>query len=282
MSLSPLSTAQTARKALAERLRELRKDAELTGRELGVRCGWSESKSSRIEGARTAPSDADIRAWCAACGAADQAPDLVAANRTAESMYIQWKRRHRTGMRRAQAELLPLYERTRTFRIYCSNVVPGLLQTPPYATALMRMITDFQGTPDDLTDAVATRMERARVLHQGEHTFAVLLEEAVLGHRLGNAEVMAGQLGHLFSVLSLPALSLGIIPAAAERTIWPLEAFYLFDDRLVSVETLTAEVNVTAPSEAHDYIRAFAELSKSAVFGAPARTLINDAMRAFR
>ncbi|MFE4832676.1 helix-turn-helix domain-containing protein [Streptomyces sp. NPDC056672] len=282
MSVSPLSTVRAARKALAERLSELRKDAGLTGRELGVRCGWSESKSSRIESARTAPSDADIRAWCSACGAADQAPDLVAANRTAESMYIQWKRRHRAGMRRAQAELLPLYERTRVFRIYCSNVVPGLLQTPPYATSLMGMITKFQGTPDDLGEAVATRMERARVLYQGGHTFAILLEEAVLRHRLGSTEVMAGQLAHLLSVLSLPSLSLGVIPAAAERTMWPLEAFYLFDDRLVSVETLTAEVNVTAPSEAHDYIKAFAELSRSAVFGAQARTLITDAKRTFR
>ncbi|MEV8360983.1 DUF5753 domain-containing protein [Streptomyces niveus] len=183
-------------------------------------------------------------------------------------------------MRRAQAELLPLYERTRTFRIYCSNVVPGILQTPPYASALMSMITRFQGTPDDLPAAVASRMERAHVLYRGGHTFAILLEETVLRSRMGSAEAMAGQLGHLLTVSTLPAVSLGIIPASADRTIWPLEAFYVFDNRLVSVETLTAEINVTAPGEAHDYIKAFGELSKSAVFGASARTLISDAVRA--
>ncbi|MER8068023.1 DUF5753 domain-containing protein [Streptomyces sp. NPDC094034] len=208
--------------------------------------------------------------------------DLVAAKRIADSMYVQWKRRHRAGMRRAQADLLPLYERTRAFRMYCSNVIPGLLQTPPYAAALMTMITKFQGTPDDLAEAVASRIERSRVLHQGEHTFAILLEEAVLRYRLGNAEVMAGQLAHLLSVLSLPSVSLGVIPAAAERTMWPLEAFYVFDGELVAVETLTAEVNVTAPGEARDYVKAFGELTGSAVFGAAARTLITDAMSEFR
>ncbi|MEU3185344.1 helix-turn-helix transcriptional regulator [Streptomyces sp. NPDC006923] len=282
MPTSPLSTAQAARKALAERLGEIRKDAQLTGRELGVRCGWSESKSSRIESARTAPSDADIRAWCAACNADAQAADLVAANRTAESMYVQWKRRHRAGMRRAQVDLLPLYERTRAFRIYCSNVVPGILQTPPYASALMTMITTFQGTPNDVAEAVASRMERSRVLYRGQHIFSILLEETVLRYRLGGAEVMAGQLEHLLAVSSLPSVSLGIIPAAAERRMWPLEAFYLFDDRLVNVETLTAEVNVTAPSEAHDYGKAFRELTRSAVFGTSARALITDAVCALR
>lgn len=143
----------------------------------------------------------------------------------------------------------------------------------------MAMITRFQGTPDDLTAAVASRMERSRVLHQGGHTFAILLEEAVLRYRLGSAEEMAGQLGHLLTASALPAVSLGIIPASAERTIWPLEAFYLFDNGLVNVETLTAEINVTAPGESQDYIKAFGELAKSAVFGTSARTLISDAVR---
>lgn len=52
---TPLSTAQAAREALASRLDGLRRDAELTGHELAVRCGWHKSKASRIARARTAP-----------------------------------------------------------------------------------------------------------------------------------------------------------------------------------------------------------------------------------
>ncbi|WP_143674100.1 helix-turn-helix domain-containing protein, partial [Streptomyces caniscabiei] len=78
MSTFPTSSVQEARAALAARLRELRLDAGITGKELARLAGWSVAKSSRIENAVTAPADADIRVWCAACGAADQADDLIA------------------------------------------------------------------------------------------------------------------------------------------------------------------------------------------------------------
>ncbi len=80
--------------------------------------------------------------------------------------------------------------------------------------------------------------------------------------------------------MPLPRVSLGIIPFTAQRTVWPLEAFYLFDNERASVETLTAEVTVTQPRELADYHRAFAELAKMAVHGAAARALITAAIDA--
>lgn len=279
MTASPSSAAQAAREHLAARLRDIRRDSGLTGEELALRCGWSPSKRSRIENARTPPSDADVRDWCTACGAGDQAADLVAANRQADQMYVQWKKLHRHGMRRAQEEVLPLYTRTRRLRVYCSNVVPGILQTEAYATALLSTIARFQGTPDDAPVAAASRVERSGVLHEGDRRFAFLLEETVLRYRVGPAETMASQLGYLLAVMALPHVSLGIIPSGTRRRMWPLEAFYLFDDRQVSTELLTAAVNVTAPSEVATYARAFAEMSKDALHGAPARTLITDVIQ---
>jgi Helix-turn-helix domain len=91
--------------------------------------GWHESKCSRIEHARSTPSPADIRTWCAICGVPDQAADLTAALRSIESMYVEWRRMIRAGMRRLQEAPLPLYERTRQFRIYEPGVIPGLFQT---------------------------------------------------------------------------------------------------------------------------------------------------------
>ncbi|WP_200308730.1 helix-turn-helix domain-containing protein [Streptomyces adelaidensis] len=278
MSGSPSSSAQAAREVLAARLAELRRDAELTGHELALRCGWSPAKSSRIERGRTPASDADIRAWCKACGAEDQAADLIAANRQADQMYVHWKKLHRHGMRRAQEEVVPLYESTRHFRVYCSNVVPGMLQTEAYATALLSTIAAFQGTPDDSATAAASRIERSHVLHEGDHRFALLVEETVLRYRIGDAATMAGQLGYLLAVMALPNVSLGVIPSTAPRRVWPLEAFYMFDDRQVSVELLTAAVNVSAPSEIATYAKAFSGLSEIAVHGSAARTLITDAI----
>ncbi|MFE5863718.1 DUF6879 family protein [Streptomyces virginiae] len=150
---SPSSSAQAAREAIAARLGGLREDAEPTGHELALRCGWSPAKSSRIERAKTPASAADIRAWCKACGAEDRTDDLIAANR---------QKLHRHGMRRAQEEVVPLYEQTRHFRVYCSNVAPGMLQTEASAAALPSTIAAFQQrNPESNARAFSTKAATA-------------------------------------------------------------------------------------------------------------------------
>ncbi|MFJ8209711.1 helix-turn-helix domain-containing protein [Streptomyces sp. NPDC096033] len=280
MPVSPSSSAQAARQALAVRLQHLRKDAGLTGRELSARCGWHPAKTTRLQKGEIAASDADIRAWCAATDSDDQAPDLIATARAVDSMYQEWRRLHRNGMRKAQEDWTDRHRQARVCRTYVSNVVPGYLQTPAYATALMHSITAFQGTPDDVTEAVAARVARSRFLYEGGHRFVVLMEESVLRTRIGNADAMAGQLRHLLNVQPLASVSLGIIPFTAQRTIWPLEAFYLFDDHQAAVETLTAEIHVSQPRELADYAAAFAGLAKMAVYGDKARALITAAVDA--
>ncbi|MGW4517296.1 helix-turn-helix domain-containing protein [Streptomyces sp. NPDC004393] len=281
MPASPSSSAQAAREALAVRLAHLRKDAGLTGKELSALCGWHPAKTTRIQKGEAAPTDADIREWCAACGADDQAADLIATARAVDSMYMEWRRLHRNGMRRVQEDFYTLDEQAAVCRVYASNAVPGFFQTPDYAAALMRSITRFQGTPDDVADAVAARVARSRFLYEGNHRFVVLLEEWVLRARIGDAETMSGQLRHLLDVMPLPSVSLGVIPLTAQRAVWPLEAFYVFDDRHAVVETLTAEINIRQPREITDYLKAFRELGQMAVHGTHARQLIESAINDF-
>ncbi|MEV5509593.1 helix-turn-helix domain-containing protein [Streptomyces orinoci] len=281
MPTVPTSSAQTAREALAGRLKEIRRDAGLTGHDLAVRCGWHKAKSSRIENAKTAPSDADIRAWCDACGAQEQAADLIAANRAVESMYVQWRRLHRKQtLRQIQQSRVPLNERTKLFRVYSSGLIPGFLQTEGYATAVLESAAWLRDLRDNIPEAVAARLARARVLREGEHRFVMLLEQAVLHYQMGDDETMATQLGHLLSVMSLPSVSLGVIPSQGQRPIWAVETFNVYDDEYVNVELLTAEVSVTAPGEVRDYLKTFAELQRRAVYGARARTLISTAIDA--
>lgn len=278
MPVSPSSSVQEARKSVALALREARLDAGLTGREVAARCGWHPAKSSRIENAKAVPSDADIRAWCVACGDADRIADLIAASRTADSMYMEWRRLYRSGSLGIQQSYVPLYERTRAFRVYCSSVMPGVAQTPEYATALLAMIMDFRGRDDDPALAAAARVERSHIIREGNHRFALLVEEAVLRYRIGDTATMAGQLGYLLSVMALPAVSLGVIPASAERHMWPQETFSIFDESCVEVELLTARVRVTAPGELEQYAQAFTNLSGLAVYGEKARKLITSAL----
>jgi transcriptional regulator with XRE-family HTH domain len=274
----PSSSAQAARKVLADRLKEIMKGSGLNGRALAAACGWHPAKVSRIRNAITPPSEDDIRAWCAACHAEDQVGDLLAAHSAAASAYVTWKRLHRGGMRQVQVDGLALYLRTKHLRFYSSNVVPALLQTPAYATALIGTISQFRRLPDDVEAAVAARMERSRVLREGDHRIVILLEEAVLRTVIGSPEVMAEQLGALLGVLGKPYVALGVIPFGAVREMWPMESFYMFDGDLVKEETLSASIRVTAPSDLDVYERAFRQLAGLAAYGPDARRLIARAI----
>lgn len=278
MPQSPSSTVQIARKALARQLREMRLDAGLSARDVASRVGWYPSKCSRLETGTTPPSDADIRAWCEACGADEEkARDLIAASRSAESLYVEWKRLQRNGLRRLQESRIPLYNRTRLFRVYCSTVVPGLFQTAAYATALLTSISDFHAIPNDVEDAVLARAERSMVVHDGKHRIVVLIEESVLRNVFGSREGMAEQLDYLLAAAGFPSVSLGVIPGGAQRRMWTLETFTIFDDIRAHVELLTGKVTLTARGDVEQYVRAFEELSRLAVYGGKAAALIKAA-----
>ncbi|MEU7367519.1 helix-turn-helix domain-containing protein [Streptomyces hygroscopicus] len=281
MTISPSSSAQAARENVARQLCELRRNAGLTVTELASRCGWHHSKTSRIENARTPPSPTDIRLWCRAADALDQAPDLIAASQHAQSLYQEWRRRVRTGLAKLQDSYIQLYRSTELLRVYSPVLVPGLLQTEGYARALLSMNARFLEVPDDGAEAAAARLERSQVIHEPGHRYVFLIEEAVLYYQLGNAEAMAAQLGYLLTAGALPQVSFGIIPAGTrERVLWPQETFDVHDDTLVSVELLSAEVNVTQPSEIAMYLKAFEQLRGMAVYGTEARALILKAIEA--
>lgn len=283
MPVSPSSSAQAARESVARRLHDIRKDAGLTVTELASRCGWHHAKTSRIENARTPPSPTDIRLWCRACGANTDVTDLIAASLHAESLYTEWKRQAGAGLKRLQDSYVQLYRSTTLFRVYSTTLVPGLLQTEGYARALLSANARFLDVTDDGAEAAAARMERSQIIHEAGRRFVLLVEEAVLRYQLGDGDAMAAQLGHLLSAGALPAVSLGIIPMAAhDRRLWASETFNVYDDQLVSVELLSAQVNVIQPAEIALYLKAFENLRSMAVYGADARTLIVRAIEALR
>ncbi|MEZ0092866.1 helix-turn-helix domain-containing protein [Streptacidiphilus sp. EB129] len=275
------SSVAHAREALGQRLREIRLDSGLTARALAVLCSWHESKCSRIEHGGMTPSDADLRAWALHCGVPEQAADLIATARGIDGMYVEWRRIESSGLKHAQQSVLPLWERTRRFRAYSSWLIPGPLQTRTYIETLLAAIRDRRAVPDDLDAAVQVRINKQQVLHQGGRRFAILLEENVLRHRIGSEEAMAEQLGHLLSVASLPAVSLGIVPFTADRSeLWPVEDFWIFDDAQVNVELVSAYLTVSQPHEIGMYVDTFTALSRLAVFGGGARRLIGAAIQA--
>lgn len=279
MITSPSSSAKQQQEALGVRLRELRKDAGLTAKALAAATGQHNTRVSKIEHGVQAPSDKDIREWCRACGADDQVPDLLATLRAVESAYLEFRRQSRAGMKRVLgAHTLALYERTKLFRIYEHNVIPGLFQTAEYSAAMLSFWIKFLGTANDLEEAVATRMERQRVIYKGGKRFVAVLEEQALRTWFGTAETQAGQLDRLLALMSLPNVSLGIVPMMTERIAVGSTGFWIFDDTLVALETPTASIEVNRPQELELYARMFEALKSPAVYGRAARDLITKAI----
>lgn len=279
MITSPSSSAKREQEALGVRLREIRKDAGLTARALAAATGQHYTRVSKIEHGVQAPSDRDIRAWCRACGADSQLLDLLATLRAVESAYLEFKRQSRAGMKRVLgAHTLALYARTKLFRIYEHNVIPGLFQTAEYCSAMLAFWARFLGTPNDLEEAVATRMERQRVIYHGGKRFVVVLEEQALRTWFGTAETQGGQLDRLLSLMSLPNVSLGIVPMMTARIAVGSTGFWIFDDALAALETPTASIEVNRPQELELYTRMFEALKTPAVYGRAARELITKAI----
>jgi transcriptional regulator with XRE-family HTH domain len=270
--------AQQAREALGTRLRELRLDAGLTARDLARLAGWHFTKVSKLEHGTRRPSRDDIRAWCRHCQAEEQAEGLIATARSIDAMYTEWRRQMRAGLKHLQDARLPLYEQTTVFRVYETTFIPGLLNTAGYASAMLRFWAALMSLPEDIDTAVAARMERQNVLYAGKRRFQFVIEEQALRTRVGGQEVMAGQLDRLIALMSMPTISLGIIPAGGERHSLTQGSFWMFDDSRVQVETVSARLDITQPAEIDLYSQVFEHLQHSAVYGRAARDLIGSAL----
>lgn len=266
-----------ARQALGQQLRDLRKDAGLTGRGLAALAGWHSSKVSKIEYGKQTPSEDDIRAWCHHTSAESHLPDLIAAVRTIESMYVEWRRMLAAGTRRRQNASRRLESSTRLMRWYEPVLIPGILHTAEYAHAVMRQVIDFYDVTDDLDAGVAERMQRQTILYRGDHRFHFIITQQALLTMVGSIDTMIGQLDRLLAVMSLPRVTFGIIPSHTEyRT--PTNQFIIFDKRLVQVETISAELSISQPREIALYAKAFQMLTEQAVIGSKARNLITTAL----
>lgn len=266
---------------LGHRLRDLRLDAGLNGRQPATLAGWNSSEISKIEYGKQTPSEGDIRVWCQHCEVPEQTPELIATVRNVEAMYIEWRRMLRVGTKKRQEASISLEAQTRLFRWYEPVLVPGILHTAEYAAAVMARVIDFYNIPNDLESRIAARMERQQVLHKGDHRFHFLLAQQALFTIVGDREVMVGQLDRLLTVLSLPRVRLGIVPATTAYQV-PTNQFIMFDDRMVNVETVSAELTITQPREVSLYAKAFQELSKWAIYGQQARDSIAARLAALR
>jgi len=271
------SPVQAARQALGNRLRDIRRDARLTGRKLAEGCGWHYTKVSKIEHGTTLPSEGDLELWCLHCRAESQLPDLVATVRGIEKAYVDLRRLMRAGAARYQREFLENEAAARRHRVFTMFMVPGALQTRAYATVRLTEFAEMTQTPADVEATVEVRMARGALLHSGDRTFHFLLCESALHAAMAPPQVMREQLEYLIEASYLPRVHLGIVPTGA-RQYMPLCEFWILDDKVAETETYSAAIRMTQPGEIAMYARVFDHYARIARYGEDARELIRQAL----
>src|SRR5262245_57792220 len=114
MPSSPSSSAQAARQRLAGRLREMRRDAGLTGREFARRAGWRDATSvAKGEKARRVITGDHVRLWCRICDAPRaREAELLAEQANVARMWVSLREHQGLGLNaRQQATVGDLYSR---------------------------------------------------------------------------------------------------------------------------------------------------------------------------
>nr|MDT0657255.1 helix-turn-helix transcriptional regulator [Micromonospora sp. DSM 115978] len=276
---SMIASVGEARNALGKRLRELRTQANLSGKELAESLSWPPSKISKIENGRQTPTDDDIRAWARMTNAETQTASLLAALHTLELQHAEWSRLLKVGMKSHQASLAQQDEKTRLYRGFENTVIPGLIQTPDYARARFAQVVMVHKTPNDINDAVRARMQRQEMLYRPDKRFHFVLTEAALRYRLVSVDVMLAQLDRLIALTSLRNVRLGVIDFKTQYVTDPRHGFWLLDTELVRIETYSAELNLRQPQEIELYSRVFEQLASVASYGGSARATITRVMQ---
>ncbi|SDI11225.1 Helix-turn-helix domain-containing protein [Sinosporangium album] len=270
--------ADAAKKAFGVRLRNIRKDAGMHAKQLAEMLQCHPAKVTRIELGQSNASEDDIRSWAIACGVARLIPELIATRREIALMWEEHRQAMRAGQPYIQARGNSLYEKTKLLKVYESGVIPGILQTRGYVYGVMEANARLYSLPtDDLAEATEARLSRQHLVINGSNTYAFVLEAGALNASMGNTEAMHEQFDFLARVARLPNVALGIIPPARRRILYPGECFYIFDDQLVRDDLWTGRIRTTRPDEIAIYLRAFEMLHSMAVYGSPARALIEEA-----
>ncbi len=115
------------------------------------------------------------------------------------------------------ADLLPLEAEASRIKTYSPNLMPGLLQTPEYARAIITA-TRLMEVGRSVEDQVELRMARQGVLRKPDapHVWFVMHEAALVARIAGDdGSIMREQLQRLVSLAKLPNVELQVVPNTA-------------------------------------------------------------------
>ncbi|MGW3287788.1 helix-turn-helix domain-containing protein [Streptomyces sp. NPDC001002] len=226
------------RRRLRIELRKAREQAGLTQRDAAKRLEWSLSKLIRIEAGAVSLGVTDLRALLQLYDTTE--PALVAELEEAArgSKGLSWWAQY-SEVVSAQYALYLGYEGSADLvRVYNPVILPGLVQTEDYATALLS-VTARESQVRPQVDLRLTRQERFFDSDQGPKV-DVVLDEAALRREVGGPAVMRRQLDHIKSLAEHPRATVRVLPLSAGAHFSVTTPFILLgfkdDDDLLYLE----------------------------------------------
>jgi transcriptional regulator with XRE-family HTH domain len=202
------------RMLLGARLRKLREAAGVSREDASHAIRGSDSKISRLELGRTRFKLRDVTDLLDLYGVSeDERATLLAMAGHANG----------PGWWQAYSEVIPawfapylgLEQAAAVIRCYEVQFVPGLLQTPDYARAVLGIVAG-DNPRLDTEQLVSVRMRRQQILRRpGPPRLWAVIDEAALRRPIGGAAVARAQLGHLIEMSRLSHVNIQVATFAA-------------------------------------------------------------------
>ncbi|MEV1062471.1 helix-turn-helix transcriptional regulator [Streptomyces sp. NPDC050263] len=270
-----MGAASLTTESIGRALRALREASRLTGDAVARRASMSAGKLSKIENGRTLPTVQDVDLILSALGVSDAVKEQFLATARAEvTEATAWRLLRRMGPWKHQNTIKAIEANTTALRLFQGQLIPGLLQTPEYATAVFSLPPAL---PDETrARTVAARMERQATLYEDGRSFYFVICEHVLRWLICEPVVMAVQLDRLVSLSRLPNVTVGVVPLAGRMPDFPMTCFSIHDDRLVIVETFHSEITTRDPRDIQTYVDTFERFADVALFGDDMRALVES------
>lgn len=258
------------RRRLRIALRQARHRIGMTQHDAANALHWSLSKINRIEQGTFGTSVTDLRAMLALYDITDPVEVQALEDAARRSKGQVWWTSYRDITNASLESYLGYEQAAHELRLYHPVIIPELLQTEEYSTALAAPLESRQ--QQRLVELLTARQEL--VFEDSRARLHVVVDEAALHRRIGSRRVMQRQLQHLAQVSRLSQVDLSVLPFTAGAHLATTTGFTLLsfpdDTDLVRTEGSAARGLEEAVEEVAPYQDCFDQLTQRALRGAKA------------